>query len=114
MEARPEAICVWAQTIRAKGTALFNSPNRKYSSQARASRGKAMPMNAMAINSTIDARPTRMATMVSGGNSKTAMPTNRNDPPHNSDNSPSKPYSRAVILRLIGGVAAMLDSHRGW
>ena len=43
--------------------------------------------------------PTRSVTSVSGGNSRTATPTKKNDPPHSSDSRKSSPHSRAVIAR---------------
>src|SRR3984893_11016351 len=52
------------------------------------------------------ASATRSSTTVSGGNSRSATPLKKNDPPHSTESSPSRDQSRASIRLSLAVIAA--------
>src|SRR5271166_2327042 len=87
-----------------EGQALLPKPSTASAAAALTLRGDATPISGAPAQSSAAARPTRRATSVSGGNSLTATPTKKNDPPHNRESITSSPHSRAVIARCIAAV----------
>jgi hypothetical protein len=63
------------------------------------------PMTKTIAHRAMAASPTRRVTMVSGGNSATATPTKKKEPPHNTDKAINISHSGAPMEVLIGDVA---------
>jgi hypothetical protein len=54
------------------------------------------------VHKAMAATPTLRVTIVNGGKSFTAIPTKKNEPPHNTDKVASITHSRSPIEVLIG------------
>ncbi|MNY29868.1 hypothetical protein D3C86_1639380 [compost metagenome] len=80
---------------------LFSRPMPKNARHTAPSRGRRRPMMRQTIRSAVAARVTRSVTMVTGGNSLTATPMKKNDPPHRSESATSIAHSRASICFCI-------------
>ena len=69
--------------------------------QTRPSRGMATPRRRLTASRSRAARPTRSATMVKGGSSRTARAVKKNEPPQSTDRASSMAHSSGPMLRLI-------------
>ena len=98
MEASPLAIWVCPQTMRQKGSRLLRKPIPKNASHTRRSFGSDRPI--MRINTTkaSAASPTRSVTILKGGNSRTAMPLKKNEPPQRTERTRSIAHSFHPII----------------
>src|SRR5580700_8044857 len=85
IDATPEAMCDWPQTMREKGNTLLRKPMPKKATQTRRSRGRPDPKNRRTTSKMAAERATRATTTVKVGNSFTATPLKKNEPPHRTD-----------------------------
>jgi hypothetical protein len=103
-DAKPDAMCVWPHTIRLKGMTLFNNPIIKKATHTFGLFGRLKPIKSTIIHNVMAASPTRNVTIVRGGNSATATPTKKKDPPHSRDRVISISHSRIPMDVLIDDV----------
>src|SRR3546814_3757129 len=81
------ALVTGVQTCALPIFALLSRPMPKKASQTAPPRGSRRPARYSTGSSTRAASPTRQATMVSGGRSRTATPTKKNEPPQSTERS---------------------------
>lgn len=100
--AKPEAICVWPQTISTKGMALLSRPIPKKDAQTRprGRRSRRSPSTARRISAASTRRDT---TTVSTGSSRTATALKKNAPPQIAARRTSIAHSVGVIWRWVTG-----------
>jgi len=109
MEARPDEMWVWPQTIREKGMALLSNPKTKNDRHSLRDLGTSYPATSKMIHNVAEARPTLIVTIVNGGNSDTATAIKKNDPPHRNDNSSNINQSLGdIVWLIIGGLPKLL------
>jgi len=101
IEANPDAIYVCPQTIKENGITLVIRPIIKRDLQRAADLGAFCPLKNKTAHRISAAILTRRVTIVSGGNSETATPTKKNEPPQSMDRDSSIPQSLSVITLLI-------------
>ncbi len=105
IEATPEAIWLCPQTISENGIALLSTPMPRKASHTVRSRGSDFPAIRIAACSTSAAMATRENTITKGGNSRTATPLKKNDPPHRTESAISIAHSAGVIDVRVGGIS---------
>ena len=106
IEARPEAIWVWPQKIRPKGTRLFIRPIAAKLRHGVPARNSSLPAMARTTLSATAAKATRQKTTDSGGSSANATLAKKNEPPHRMDSDNNQIHIRRLMTaacRLEGG-----------
>ncbi len=114
IEATAEAICCCPQTIREKGMALFSNPIPKNAIQTLRSVGNRSARNFRANSRISAARPTRETTIVKTGNSRTATPLKKKEPPQSTASAISIAHSDSVMGRDDGDDCGMIFLRREW
>src|SRR5699024_11171705 len=103
--ASPEAMWVWPQTIRLKGTTLFRKPMPRKASQTRQLNDRLMPLIRSMMKRIKAAKPTLSVTMVKGVSSATATLTKKNDPPQSMDKVSSMAHpDTSMVLSILDEV----------
>src|ERR1700722_12064362 len=99
IEAKPLARRVWPDTIKTNGIALLSSPISARDAKCDTVLLDDRPVRGADSHRSAAASVTRAATIVRGGNSFTATPTKKNEPPQSNESSNSRPHSLDVIGR---------------
>src|SRR5208282_17254 len=106
IDTRPLARWVWLQVSSENGATLLISASRINAGAAARRRAGESPLSGAASHNSAAAMDTLAATIVNGGNALTETPMKKNEPPHKSDNSSSRPHSVAVIARCASAFIA--------
>ena len=100
IEARLEGTCDCPHTMSRKGNTLLITAMSAIARQKDIFSGIAVALVRTTAQSAKAANPTRSTTMVKVGNSVTAMPVKKNEPPQHNDNSSSIAQVRGVIASV--------------
>src|SRR3954451_18813413 len=115
-DASPLGMKVWPITISENGMTLLRSPIVTNGFQPVTPLGKPTPWIWSSGSRMAAPSATRINTSVSGGNSSSAAPLKKNEPPQRTESTASSDQSRASIRLSFGGTASHIgrrDSHLG-
>ena len=85
IDASPPEMCVCPQVMSENGSAFAKNPIMANAIHICGDLGMVLPVAAMTAHNTTAPKNKRAKTMVSGGNSRTAALTKKNEPPHTTE-----------------------------
>jgi hypothetical protein len=106
IDASPLGMKVWPTTISENGMTLLRSPIATNGFQPAMPLGKPMPWIRSSGSRMAAPSATRKSTSVSGGNSCSAAPLKKNEPPQRTESTASSDQPRASIRLSFGGMAS--------
>src|SRR3954468_5906883 len=106
IDASPLGMKVWPITISENGMTLLKSPIATNGFQPLTPFGNRMPWIRSSGSRMAAPSATRKSTNVSGGNSRSAAPLQKNEPPQSTESTASSDQSRASIRLSFGDMAS--------